>query len=437
MQADAQTLVSQEAERVVLGTLLTHGGLELVADVLTADDLSPAWRPIYAAVNSLDMDGQPVNVLTVSDWLKAAGQFDAVGGLPGLVGIAQAGAGTTGNLRHYAGIVKRRTDAGRLIALCEKLIAEASTSSKSGADLLAEAEGQIAGLANDTGANADMLTLKQAMLQAIEQAEAMQDGTYKPICTNLEQVDKKLGGGFYPGELIVVGARPGMGKTAFAFGVALEVAKTRPVAFFSLEMGTAQMGVRGLSSLGRVPMQAIRKGEIDAEEYKQLAAAIAKSEQSKFRLDTKAAVNLAYIRARCQRLKRREGLGLVVVDYLQLMTGEGDNREQKIASLSRGLKALAKDLDCPVMALAQLNRESTKARDGRPNLGQLRESGAIEQDADTVMFIYRDEVVNEDSRDKGLAEIILAKQRQGETGVCMVAYIGPQGRFANASTGGY
>ncbi|MEO7939689.1 MAG: replicative DNA helicase [Burkholderiaceae bacterium] len=437
---------SLEGESSVLGgLLLDNGAWDRVADLLSDSDFYRyEHRLVYAAIGTLVNATKPADVITVYEHLQSQGKAEEVGGLAYLNSLAQY-VPSAGNIRRYAEIVRERSILRKLVGASDEIATTAfNPKGRPVADIVDEAERKIFNIGEQgsrlkQGFQA-MDTLVVSLLDRVqEMADNPNDVTGVP--TGFYDLDR-LTAGFQAGDLIVLAARPSMGKTAFAINIAEHVALNEglPVAVFSMEMGAAQLAVRIVGSIGRIDQGHLRTGKLTDEEWPRLTEAIEKLRNISLHIDETAGLTSSELRANARRLARQCGqLGLIVVDYLQLMSGSGgsdENRATELGEISRGLKMLAKELKCPVIALSQLNRSVEQRPDKRPMMSDLRESGAIEQDADIIMFIYRDEYYTKDAcKEPGVAEIIIAKQRNGPTGVVKLAFLRPITKFESLASG--
>jgi replicative DNA helicase len=397
-------------------------------------------------MGSLINANKPADVVTVFEHLQGQGKSDDVGGLVYLNALAQY-VPSTGNIRRYAEIVRERSILRQLVSTSDDIATSAfNPKGRSVASILDEAEQKIFNIGEEGSRMKrgfqEMGTLVVNLMDRVqEMADNPNDITGVP--TGFYDLDR-MTSGLQGGDLVVLAARPSMGKTAFAINIAEHVAMNEglPVAVFSMEMGAAQLAVRIVGSIGRIDQGHLRTGKLTDEEWPRLTEAIEKLRDISLHIDETAGLTAAELRASARRLARSCGkLGLIVVDYLQLMSGsasDNENRATELGEISRGLKMLAKELGCPVIALSQLNRSVETRPDKRPMMSDLRESGAIEQDADIIMFIYRDDYyTKEASKEPGVAEIIIAKQRNGPTGMVKLAFLKPLTRFENLASGGY
>ena len=438
---------SIEAESSVLGgLLLDNGAWDRVADLLGESDFYRyEHRLVFEAISGLVNGNRPADVITVFEHLRSLGKAEEVGGLSYLNSLAQY-VPSAGNIRRYAEIVRERSILRKLVSASDEIATNAfNPQGRPVASIVDEAEQKIFNI-GEQGSRMKrgfqgMDTLVVDLLDRVqEMADNPNDVTGVP--TGFYDLDR-MTAGFQAGDLIVLAARPSMGKTALAINIAENVALQEglPVAVFTMEMGAAQLAVRIVGSIGRIDQGHLRTGKLTDEEWPRLTEAIEKLRTISLHIDESAGLTSSELRANARRLARQCGqLGLIVVDYLQLMSGSAsgdENRATELGEISRGLKMLAKELKCPVIALSQLNRSVETRPDKRPMMSDLRESGAIEQDADIIMFIYRDEYYTKDAcKEPGIAEVIIAKQRNGPTGVVKLAFLKPITKFENLASGG-
>ncbi|HEY0877053.1 MAG TPA: replicative DNA helicase [Zeimonas sp.] len=437
---------SIEAEQAVLGgLLLDNTAFDRVADLLREDDFYRYdHRLIWHQIGRLIERSQPADVVTVYEALKVAGKADDAGGLVYLNALAQE-TPSAANIRRYAEIVRDRAVLRRLITTADEISTSAlNPAGKDTRQLLDEAESKVFQISEDGArGQAGFQPLPDLLGKVVERIDELYNQNNPNDVTGVPSgyVDlDRMTSGLQPGDLVIVAGRPSMGKTALALNVAEHVAVDQglPVAVFSMEMGATQLAMRLVCSVGRLDQQRLRTGRLVDDDWPRLTSAIQKMQDAQLFIDETPALNALELRARARRLSRQCGrLGLIVVDYLQLMsaTSTGENRATEISEISRSLKALAKELDCPVIALSQLNRSLEQRPNKRPVMSDLRESGAIEQDADVIVFIYRDEVYNPDSTDKGVAEIIIGKQRNGPIGTVRLTFVGQYTKFENFTSG--
>jgi replicative DNA helicase len=433
---------SVEAEQSVLGgLLLDNAAWDRIADCLSQGDFyryDP--RIIYEHIGRLIASTRPADVVTVYEALTTSGKADDVGGLAYLNALAQ-NTPSAANIRRYAEIVRDRAVLRRLVSVADEISADAfNPQGKEVRQLLDEAESKVFSIAEEGArGNQGFLEIGPLLTQVVERIDTLyhtanpSDVTGTP--TGFVDLDR-MTSGMHGGELIIVAGRPSMGKTAFSMNIGEYVAVEYglPVAVFSMEMPGTQLVMRMLGSIGRLDQHRMRTGRLTDEDWPKLTHAVQKMSEAQLFIDETGGLNPMELRSRARRLARQCGkLGLIIVDYLQLMSGssQGENRATEISEISRSLKSLAKELDVPVIALSQLNRGLEQRPNKRPVMSDLRESGAIEQDADVILFIYRDEVYNPDSPDKGTAEIIIGKQRNGPIGPVRLTFLGQYTKFDN------
>jgi replicative DNA helicase len=434
---------SVEAEQSVLGGLLLDNlAWDRAADLLVDSDFyRHEHRLIYAAVAALVGASKPADVITVFEQLKSLGHADTCGGVAYLNALAQS-VPSAANLRRYAEIVRERSILRKLISASDEIATQAfNPQGRPVTSILDEAEGRIFKIGEEgSRQRSGPQGIDKLVVQLIDRVQELHDNGAEEVTgvrTGFYELDRYTAG-LQKGDLIVLAARPSMGKTAFALNIAEHVAvgEGLPVMVFSMEMGASQLALRMVGSLGRIDQQNLRTGRLKNEEWERLTEAVEKLGQVQLYIDETPALSAAELRARSRRMARQFGqLGLIVVDYLQLMSGSSsndENRATEIGEISRGLKALAKELQCPVIALSQLNRSVESRNDKRPMMSDLRESGAIEQDADVIMFIYRDEYYTKEAcKEPGVAEIIIGKQRNGPVGTVKLAFLRPLTKFEN------
>ncbi|WP_374420787.1 replicative DNA helicase [Chromobacterium sp.] len=438
---------SIEAEQSVLGgLLLDNSAWDKIADVVSeADFYRHDHRLIYKHVAKLVELARPADVVTVSESLDKNGELGNVGGLSYLATLAQ-NTPSAANIRRYAEIVRERS-VMRQLALVGTEIVEAAYApmGRDASQLLDEAEGKVFQIAESTAKSKQGFLEMPGLLKEVVERIDMLYSRENPdevtgVPTGFVDLDAKTSG-LQAGDLIIVAGRPSMGKTAFSMNIAEHVAVEQhlPVAVFSMEMGGAQLVMRMLGSVGRLDQHTLRTGKLGDDDWQKLTYAIGKLSEAPMYIDETAALTALEVRARARRLARQHGgkLGLIVIDYLQLMSGSGrgDNRTAELGEISRGLKGLAKELQVPVIALSQLSRAVEQRPNKRPMMSDLRESGAIEQDADLIVFMYREEYYNPENQEvKGLAEAIIGKHRNGPTGAVRLAFVGKYAKFDNAAT---
>jgi replicative DNA helicase len=437
---------SVEAEQSVLGgLLLDNSAWDRAADLLRDGDFYRyEHRVIFAAMSQLVAQSKPADVVTVNEQLQSLGKSEACGGVAYLNALAQS-VPSAANIRRYAEIVRERAILRKLIEASDEIATRAfNPKGRTVTQILDEAEGRVFQIGEEgSRSQQGFQSIDKLVVQLIDRVSELAENGAEEVTgvrTGYYDLDR-MTAGFQPGDLVVLAARPSMGKTALALNIAehVSVQEGLPVAVFSMEMGAAQLAVRLVGSLGRIDQQHLRTGALKDDEWTRLTEAVEKLGKASVFIDESPALNPAEVRARSRRQARQCGkLGLIVVDYLQLMSGTGgseENRATEIGEISRGLKALAKELQCPVLALSQLNRSVETRTDKRPMMSDLRESGAIEQDADVIMFIYRDDYYNKDSKEPGVAEVIIAKQRNGPVGTVKLTFLKPLTRFENMAAG--
>jgi len=430
-----------EAEQSVLGGLvLSNQSWDRIGDTLSEGDFYRAdHRVIWRTIVKLIEDNKPADVLTVAEALKQNGELDAIGGLAYLQNLASA-TPSAANIRRYAEIVRERAIMRKLAEVGTAIADSAYTpQGREAKQLLDEAETRILEIGESGGRTQHGLRKMSTLLgEVMERIDELykNPASVTGVASGFTDLDEKTAG-LHPGDLVIVAGRPSMGKTSLALNVAEYVGLELklPVLVFSMEMGGAQLGLRMLGSVGRVDAQRLRTGRLDTGDWDRLGTALGKLNEAPILIDETPALNPLELRARARRMWREYGgLGLVVVDYLQLMSAASagvENRATELSEISRSLKAMAKELSVPVIALSQLNRGLEQRTDKRPVMSDLRESGALEQDADVILFIYRDEVYNPESPDKGIAEIIISKQRNGPIGTVKLTFLGRHTRFEN------
>ena len=426
--------------------LLDNKSWEQVADLLSEGVFYRyEHRQVYLAIQALINASRPADVITVYEHLQSIGKAEEVGGLGYLNSLAQY-VPSASNIRRYAEIVRERAILRKLVTASDEIATNAfNTQGKPVPQILDEAEQKIFQIGEEgSRLKQGFQSMDQLAVILLDRVNQMADSPNDITGVPSGFVDfDKMTSGMQAGDLIVLAARPSMGKTALAINIAEHVALNEglPVAVFSMEMGASQLAIRIVGSIGRIDQQRLRTGKLNQEEWPRLAEAIEKLRNVSLHIDETPSLTPMELRANARRLARTCGkLGLIVVDYLQLMSGNtssnnGDNRATEIGEISRGLKMLAKELQCPVIALSQLNRSVETRTDKRPMMSDLRESGAIEQDADVIMFIYRDDYYNKDSKEPGVAEIIIGKHRNGPTGTVKLAFLKPLTRFESLASG--
>lgn len=427
-----------EAERSVLGgILLDNQVINAVLEVINAADLySEAHKKIFRAITEIYDRNEPVDLITLSSFLTDRNQLTQIGGMTYLASLVD-NVPSSANAAHWAKIIREKAVIRQLISAANNILAKSYETGAEIDDILDRAEHSIFEI-SENKIKPSFSLIRGIIKESFKTIEALY--ARKELVTGVPTGFLKLDdltSGFQKSDLIIIAGRPAMGKTAFALNIAQHVAleTALPVAVFSLEMSKEQLSMRLLSSEARVDSQRLRKGFLGETDWPKLTTAAGRLSEAPIYIDDTAAIMVLEMKAKARRLKAEAGLGLIVVDYIQLMRSgmSKDSREQEISEISRSLKALAKELNVPVIALSQLNRKVEDRTNRRPQMADLRESGAIEQDADVIIFIYRDEVYNKDENnpDKGIAEIIIGKQRNGPQGVVKLAFLDKYTRFEN------
>ncbi len=431
---------SIEAEQSVLGGLmLDNEAWMVVGDKLSEEDFyRQDHRLIFRAISYLASQQKPLDVITLSEWLKENRQLEDAGGLAYLAIMAKD-TPSAANISAYADIVREKSILRQLISVGTEIADSAfNTEGRDSKQLLDEAEKKVFQIAEQGTRNTrsfrPLKTLMKLSLDHIEELSKL-NSSITGVSTGYTDLDE-MTSGLQKGDLVIVAGRPSMGKTTFSMNIAEYAAahKKLPVAVFSMEMPAEQLTLRLLSSMGRVDQHRVRTGQLTEDDWPRIATAVKIFADVPMFIDDSPSLSPNEVRARARRLVREEGpLGLIVIDYLQLMQGnsKSENRTNEVSEISRSLKGLAKELSVPIIVLSQLNRSLEQRPSKRPVMSDLRESGAIEQDADVIMFIYRDEVYNPESAEKGSAEIIIAKQRNGPIGTCRLTFLGQYTRFEN------
>ena len=445
LSGDAETTAlkipphSIEAEQAVLGgVFLDKEAWDKVAERVREEDFyRKDHRIIFRAIRQLSDEGSPYDIVTVAEWLENHHLLDDAGGMRNLAALAE-NTPSASNISSYADIVRKRSILRQLIhATTEINDTVFNPQGRSSEQILEFAEQTVFEIAEqENRGRKSYQFIKEYLKDALNRVDELfhKDSPITGVATGFDDLDLKTAG-LQRSDLIIVAGRPSMGKTALAINIAEHAAikEKHSVAVFSMEMPGEQLAMRMMSSLGRIDQHKVRTGKLDDEDWPRLTSAVGILQETRMFIDDTPALTPAELRARCRRISREHGLDLVVVDYLQLMqvAGTSENRATEISEISRSLKAMAKELNVPVIALSQLNRSLEQRQDKRPVMSDLRESGAIEQDADVILFIYRDEVYDEESVDKGIAEVIIGKQRNGPIGKVKLAFRGQYTRFEN------
>jgi replicative DNA helicase len=441
IEIDIQTLGripphSLEAEQSVLGAMIIDKeAINTAVETIRPEDFyKEANKEIYETILELYNRNEPVDLITLSEELKKRGTLENVGGINYLTSLSGSVA-TTANVKYYCDIVEEKSILRRLIKSCDEIITKSFEDAEEVNSIIERAEKSIFDITQGRN-NEGFSPIKEVLLDSFSRIEemSMNEGGLTGLTTGFLDIDEKLSG-LQKSDLILLAARPSMGKTALGLNIALNSAikGNGHVAIFSLEMSKEQLVQRMLSSVSHVNLQKIISGRLDEDEWVKIVQAMGPLSSTNIFIDDTPGISIMEMKAKCRKLKIEKGLDLVVVDYLQLMQSDSpsESRQQEISSISRGLKALAKEMECPVLALSQLSRAPELRSDHRPILSDLRESGAIEQDADIVMFLYRDEYYNEDTDKKNIGEVIIAKHRNGPTGTVELLWMGQFTKFVN------
>ena len=429
---------SIEAEQSVLGSILIdREAMLVVTDVLQEDDYyKDAHKEIFHCMMDLFRKSEPIDLITLSEELKKRSALDMIGGITYLTGLSTA-PDFTRHVSKYAEIVKEKSILRKLIKASTYIMERSYSGQDEVVELLEQAEKSIFDI-SQSKSQKNMAAISEVLLSAYEILEELyrNKGSITGLTTGFIDLDRKTNG-LQKTDLVLIAARPAMGKTAFALNIAHNAAlkAKSKVALFSMEMSKEQLIQRMIASESRVDLNKLKNGNLDEEEWPKVITAMEVLSKTEIFIDDTPGINVVELRSKCRRLKMEKGLDMVVIDYLQLMEADlrGESRQQEISKISRSLKILAKELECPVVALSQLSRAPEQRSDHRPILSDLRESGAIEQDADLVMFLYRDDYYNKDTEIKNMAEIIIAKQRNGPIGTVNLAWLPNYTKFANAN----
>jgi replicative DNA helicase len=425
-----------EAEQAVLGAILLHSEALITAmERLSSDDFyRPTHQRIFEMMIELAEEDEPVDLITLTAKLQDKQQLDDIGGVLYLSELANA-VPTAANVDYYAAIVEEKSMLRRLIRAATQIVSNGYASSDDVGDLLSEAEQRIFEISQRRSSNG-FIPIRDVLMEVFERVEFLYShkGGATGIPSGFVDLDK-MTSGFQRSDLIIVAARPSVGKTAFALNIAQNVGvrAKETVAIFSLEMGASQLVQRMICAEANVDATRMRTGYLEGDDWEKLTMAIGALSEASIFIDDSPSITVADIRAKCRRLKQEKGLGMILIDYLQLIhgRGKGDNRQQEVSEISRTLKQIARELNVPVIALSQLSRGVEQRQDKRPMMSDLRESGSIEQDADIVAFLYRDDYYDKESEKKNIIEIILAKQRNGPVGTVELAFLKNYNKFVN------
>lgn len=425
---------SIEAEQVVLGCILNNAhSIEDIIGILVPEDFYHKHNAIiYECMVTMFSKSINIDVVTTAEELRKMNMLSEVGGVTYLSRLLD-GSGISRNIKNYVEIIKEKSKKRLIIATAKDMITKAYDDAADPKDILENAEDSIFIITENKESR--MQSIDNCLDKALKNIEQIyfNGGGLIGLATEFSSLDKQLNG-LQRGDFIIVAARPSMGKTAFALNIAANVGKKNKTAIFSLEMSEEQLTQRLLSSMSVIELQKLRAGRLDENEWAKLAQYSSILSNRKIMIDDTPGTTVNEIKAKCKKLKIKNGLDVVIIDYLQLIEGSGQSREQEVSKISRSLKKLAKELDLTVIALSQLSRAPEQRVDHRPQLSDLRESGSIEQDADTVVFLYRDEYYNAESDEKNIAECIIAKNRNGQVGTIKLAWLGQYQRFGNLET---
>ncbi|RYL90867.1 replicative DNA helicase [Sporolactobacillus sp. THM7-4] len=437
--ADRTPPHNTEAEQAVLGAIFLEPSTVVTAsEVLMPDDFyRTSHQLIFSVMLDLSDNNQPVDVVTVTAALQTSKHLEEVGGVSYLAELAGS-APTAANIEYYCNLVAEKAVLRRLIRTATHIVSEGYTSEDDVESILDDAEREILEVA-ERRRTSEFRSIKEILVETYDNIEMLQnrEGDVTGTPTGFVELDR-MTAGFQKSDLIIVAARPSVGKTAFALNIAQNVATKNDanVAIFSLEMGAGQLAMRMLCAEGNIDAQKLRTGHLEEDDWQKLTMAMASLSRAGIYIDDSPGIRVNDIRAKCRRLKQEKGLSMVVIDYLQLISGSGsfhrqENRQQEVSEISRTLKAMARELDVPVIALSQLSRGVESRQDKRPMMSDIRESGSIEQDADVVAFLYRDDYYNKESEKQNIIEIIIAKQRNGPVGTVELAFIKEYNKFVN------
>ncbi|MDV9799700.1 replicative DNA helicase [Clostridioides difficile] len=427
---------SVESEQSILGSiLLDKDAIITVTETIKPDDFyKEAHKIIYECMITLSNKGEPIDLITLTEELRKQGHLNDIGGISYITSLSTI-VPTTLNVKYYADIVKEKSVLRKLIKASNEIINLGYSGATKIEDVLEQAEKSIFDISQEKTSD-DFKSINLVLMDAYDMIEKLytNKSDVTGITTGFKDLNKKING-LQRTDLILIAARPAMGKTAFSLNLVQNAALKgdASVAVFSLEMSKEQLVQRMLSSQSSVELKKIKTGTLNDNDWPRIIDAMAVLSDAKIHIDDTPGIKISELRSKCRKLKIEKGLDLVLIDYLQLMEGEGNNesRQQEISKISRSLKILAKELNCPVVALSQLSRAPEQRADHRPMLSDLRESGAIEQDADIVMFLYRDEYYHADSESKNIGEVIIAKNRHGETGSVELVWLGEVQRFGD------
>ncbi|MDS0527910.1 replicative DNA helicase [Clostridium sp. SHJSY1] len=426
---------SIEAEQSVIGSMIIDKNAiaEVTGKLVENDFYREGHKIIYKAIFEMFKEDMAVDLVTLLEYLKSNDQLENAGGVTYITEVSSS-VPTTANLSSYIKIVEDKSLLRKLIKASTKIIEDSYNKQGEVEAVLDQAEKKIFDIAEKKTTN-DFESLSVVLERGFIEIERLfnNKGEVTGVSSGIKDLDEKTSG-FQKGDMVLIAARPSMGKTTFALNIAEHAAlrSGKSVVIFSLEMPKQQLAYKLLCSEANVDMLSLRTGELDDRDWENIARATGPLSKAKIYIDDTAGVSVMEMRSKCRRIKMEHGIDLILIDYLQLMSGSStENRQQEVSEISRSIKALAKEMECPVIALSQLSRAPEQRADHRPMLSDLRESGSIEQDADVVMFLYRDEYYNKESDDKGVAECIIAKQRNGPVGTVKMAWLGQYSKFGN------
>jgi len=421
-----------EAEQSVIGAMIIDkNAIADASEALTRDDFyQDKHQVLFASILDLFAKDVPVDIITLIEYLRANDRIDKAGGITYITELSNSIA-STANLSSYIKIVNDKSTLRRLIRASTEIIEDSYNNQDKVESVIEGAEKKIFDLAQKRDVS-DYEPINSILERKIVEIEKvyLNKGGPTGIASGFPELDDKTSG-FQEGDMVLIAARPSMGKTTFALNIAQYAAMSegKSIVIFSLEMSKEQLAKKLLAAVTNIEMQNLTNGELDDSDWQKIARASGPLGSSKMYIDDSAGITITEMRSKCRRIKIEYGIDLIMIDYLQLMSGSGENRQQEVSAISRAIKALAKEMRCPVIALSQLSRAPEQRADHRPMLSDLRESGSIEQDADLVMFLYRDDYYNPDTEDKNTAELIIAKQRNGPTGTVKLAWLGQYSKF--------
>lgn len=432
---DYTRLHSTESEQSVIGGLLLQDSeaIDRIGALRPAHFFTEAHRVIFSTILAMSAENQPIDVITVAERLDSAGQSEKSGGLAYLGQLA-ANTPSSKSIRRYADVVIGKAMERSLIFASDE-IRSAAMGIGTTREKLNKAQSAVMAITESVEPRSPQ-TIRDVLTRSVGLLQKRGEGGESGLPTGFSDLDNRLTGGMRPGNLIIVAGRPAMGKTALAVDIAYRVAHERhPALILSMEMGDTELADRLIANAGRVALSAVLAGDMEGDNGDRIMTAVSKLHDLPLIIDEQGGLTMFDVASKARSVKRKHGLSLMVVDYLQLMSGDGDTRNSQIEQITRGMKSLAKELQIPIVLLSQLSRKCEERTNRRPIPSDLRESGAIEQDADVILMVYRDEVYSPDSPDKGTAELIVAKNRQGAIGTVRLAYIGDQTRFEQLSHG--